>query len=285
MHGPKARIKVRIVLKYIFLGAITLVFLMPFIFMITNSFMQSTEIIDNYRVDNKDDYYNITLIPQKVTLEQYYKVLFRNPDYIRQFWNSVILTFPSVLLQIIVSFAAAYAFAKIKFAGRNILFILVLLIMLLPMQVTLVPNFMVLNFLELNEKYMGIILSSAFAPLGVCLLRQYLMYIPDDTIEASKIDGAGHMHIMFRILLPQAKTGLAAVGILSFIQNWNMVEQPLLLLKDRVKQPLSVLMSSYEYSNFGIVFAAGVVFMVPALIIFFLGQKYIVLGIKMYRRR
>ncbi len=276
--------KLRVTTKYIIISLISLVVLMPFIVMITNSFMQTQEIIANYSTQS-GEYQKLSLIPTQVTLNQYYNVFFRQSDYIRQFWNSVILTFPSVIIQIIISFMAAYALAKIKFPGRNIIFIIILIIMLLPIQVTLVPNFMVLNLLNLTNKQIGIILINIFSPLAICLLRQYLMYIPDETIEAAKIDGAGQLHIIFRIILPQAKGGIAAVAILSFIDSWNMVEQPLILLNDTMKQPLSVLMTSYNYSNIGVAFAAGVVFMIPALIIFLLGQEYIVEGIKLYRSK
>lgn len=276
--------KLRVTTKYIIISLISLVVLMPFIVMITNSFMQTQEIIANYSTQS-GEYQKLSLIPTQVTLNQYYNVFFRQSDYIRQFWNSVILTFPSVIIQIIISFMAAYALAKIKFPGRNIIFIIILIIMLLPIQVTLVPNFMVLNLLNLTNKQIGIILINIFSPLAICLLRQYLMYIPDETIEAAKIDGAGQLHIIFKIILPQAKGGIAAVAILSFIDSWNMVEQPLILLNDTMKQPLSVLMTSYNYSNMGIAFAAGVVFMIPALIIFLLGQEYIVEGIKLYRSK
>lgn len=275
---------IRIIIKYIFLIVLAFAVLMPFIVMITNSFMHSSEIIANYSSEG-NEYYKLSLIPQKVTLNQYYQVFFRRPTYIKEFWNSVILTFPTVIIQIIFSFMAAYAFAKIKFPGRDIIFAILLLIMLLPLQVTIVPNFMVLKSLKLIDKQIGIILIGTFAPLTVCLLRQYLRYISDEAMEAAKIDGASHIQIIFKIVLPQAKGGLAAAGIIAFIDSWNMVEQPLLFLSDVELMPLSVMITSFNQSSFGMAFAAGIVFMIPALIIFFLGQDYIITGIKLFGRK
>lgn len=280
-----AKQKLQIFIKYIVLSMITIIVVMPFIFMIANSFMDKTEILSNYSNLAKDTYYRTSLIPEKVTLIQYYEVLFRSPTYIRQFFNSVVLTFPALIIQIIVSFIAAYSFAKIKFPGRDIIFIFIIIIMLLPIQVTLIPNYILLRSIDLLNKQLGIVLLSAFAPLGLCLLRQYLRYIPEDAIEAAKIDGASHLKIILTIVMPQAKGGIAAVVILSFIDNWNMVEQPLLLLKDDMLRPLSLLMASFNASSFGIAFAAGVIYMIPALLIFALGQEYIILGINLYGRK
>ena len=276
--------KVRIAIKYVVLCILAAAVMMPFIFMFTNSFMSSDEISTKY--EEKDGYsqgMNFSLIPDKVSLQQYYKIFFRNPMYLRQFWNSVLLTFPTVVIQTMVAFLAAYAFAKIRFPGRDVIFVMILVLMLLPIQVTLVPNYMVMDFLNLIDTYRGIIYVGIFAPFALFLLRQYLRYIPNHSIEAALIDGAGQFQTMMQIILPQAKGGVAAVAILSFIDNWNMVEQPLLFLSETSMHPLSVFMNQFISKNFGTAFTAGIIFMVPALIIFLLGEKYIILGLKMYR--
>ena len=226
----------------------------------------------------------LSFIPNKVTLNQYYQVLFRRPTYLLQFWNSILLTVPTVIIQTVIAFMAAYAFAKIKFPGSDIIFLITLILMLLPIQVTLIPNYMVLDKFNLINTYEGIIFIGIFAPFSMCLLRQYLRYIPDDSIDAAKLDGATNIQVIFKIVLPQAKGGIAAVAILSFIENWNMVELPLLLLEDEAMHPLSIFMNRFVSTDFGLSFAAGIIFMIPVLIVFFLGEKYIVLGLKMYRR-
>lgn len=278
--------KLRILVKYIILSLFALAILMPLIFMVANSFVSSSEIIDKYvNVDSKAKSLSFSLIPDKVSYEQYYKIFFRSPKYLHKFWNSVLLTFPTVILQTLIGFMAAYAFAKVEFPGRDVVFVIILILMLLPIQVTLVPNFMVLDHLNLIDTFRGIIYTGIFAPLAICLLRQYLRYIRNDSIDAAQIDGAGSFRIMFNIILPQAKGGIAAVAILSFIDNWNMVEQPLLFLKDQNMHPLSVCMNQFISTNFGTAFTAGIIFMIPALLMFLVGEEYIVLGLKMYRSK
>jgi multiple sugar transport system permease protein len=144
--------KLRIAVKYVVLCLIALVILMPFFFMFTNSFMESDEIIAKYdESEAQSKYFSFSLIPDKVSLQQYFRIFFRSPVYLKQFWNSVLLTFPTVIIQTAVSFMAAYAFAKINFPGRHVIFVVILVLMLLPIQVTLVPNYMVLDYLKLKE--------------------------------------------------------------------------------------------------------------------------------------
>ena len=277
--------KIRIVFKYSMLTVIVIIVLLPLVFMLTNSFMDNDEIIEKYDVKTDDKgLVKLSFIPNKVTLNQYYQVLFRRPTYLLQFWNSILLTVPTVIIQTVIAFMAAYAFAKIKFPGSDIIFLITLILMLLPIQVTLIPNYMVLDKFNLINTYEGIIFIGIFAPFSMCLLRQYLRYIPDDSIDAAKLDGATNIQVIFKIVLPQAKGGIAAVAILSFIENWNMVELPLLLLEDEAMHPLSIFMNRFVSTDFGLSFAAGIIFMIPVLIVFFLGEKYIVLGLKMYRR-
>jgi multiple sugar transport system permease protein len=280
------RNKLRIAIKYVVLCLIALVILMPFIFMFTNSFMKSDEIIAKYdESEAESKYFSFSLIPDKVSLNQYFRIFFRSPVYLKQFWNSVLLTFPTVIIQTAVAFMAAYAFAKITFPGRHVIFVIILVLMLLPIQVTLVPNYMVLDYLKLINTYRGIIYTGIFAPLALFLLRQYLRYIPNQSIDAAMIDGAGQFRVMLNIILPQAKGGVAAVAILSFIDNWNMVEQPLTFLSDTKMYPLSIFMNQFISKNFGSAFTAGIIFMIPALIIFLLGEEYIILGLKLYRSK
>ncbi|MCK5129045.1 MAG: carbohydrate ABC transporter permease, partial [Clostridiales bacterium] len=240
--------------------------------------MESEEIIVKYDESKlQTKYMNFSLIPDKVSLQQYFKTFFRNSAYLKKFWNSILLTFPTVIIQTTIAFIAAYAFAKFNFPGRHIIFVVILVLMLLPIQVTLVPNYMVLDFLKLLNTYRGIIYTGIFAPLALFLLRQYLRYIPNQSIDAAMIDGAGHVRIMLSIILPQAKGGVAAVAILSFIDNWNMVEQPLAFLSNKNMYPLSIFMSQFISNNFGAAFSAGIIFMIPAVIIFLLGEEYIIL--------
>ena len=201
------------------------------------------------------------------------RCFFRRPEYLLKFWNSVIITFPTVIAQVIVSALAAFAFAKLKFPFRDKLFFVYIVLLILPLQVTLVPNYIVLDNLELLNNFLAIILPGTFSAFGICLLRQSIKYIPESSIEAARIDGASYFKIFTNIILPQIKGGLITLTLLCFIDNWNVVEQPLIYFDDEAMYPLSIGLSNVSNSDYGIVFACGVMFMIPALLIYLYGQK------------
>ena len=151
--------------------------------------------------------------------------------------------------------------------------------MLMPYQVTLVQNYLVSDFLGLLNTRWAIILPGAFAPFSVFLLTKSMRRIPVSLIESAKLDGAGEWHIFWNICLPQCRSALYSIAILVFIDYWNMVEQPLILLPDASQQPLSVYLSQMKAGEIGIAFAAAVVYMVPGLLMFLHGEAYLVEGI------
>lgn len=260
------------ILKYIFLTVITAIFLFPVVYMIACSFMSDSQISEMLDFAN-GEYKNLNMIPGMFTLEQFYQVFFRRPEYLLKFWNSVIIALPTVIGQVIVSALAAFAFAKLKFPFRDKLFFVYIVLLILPLQVTLVPNYIILDNMNLLNNFLAIILPGTFSAFGICLLRQSIKYIPDTSIEAARIDGASYFKIFTRIILPQIKGGLITLTLLSFIDNWNVVEQPLIYFDNSSMYPLSITMSDISDSDYGIIFACGVMFMIPALIIYFYGHK------------
>jgi multiple sugar transport system permease protein len=196
------------------------------------------------------------------------------------FWNSVIITVPIVVGQIIVSVLGAYAFAKLKFPFRDPLFFVYIIVMMMPFQVTLVPNFIILRQMKLLGSFAAIILPGIFSTFGVFLLKQFMAQVPDEYNEAAKIDGAGYFFTFLKIILPQCKGALASLAILVFIDNWNIVEQPLIFLEDEIKYPLSIFLSRINSSELGIAFACGILFMLPSLLVFLYGENYLVEGIQ-----
>lgn len=259
------------IIKYLFLILITAIFLFPVIYMIASSFMSSSQVNSMLDLTN-GEYKEITLVPEMFSLEQYYQVFFRRPEYLLKFWNSVIITFPTVIGQIVVSALAAFAFAKLKFPFRDKIFFVYIVLLILPLQVTLVPNYIVLDYLGLLNNFMAAILPGTFSAFGVCLLRQSIKYIPESSIEAARIDGASYLKIFINIILPQIKGGIITLSLLCFIDNWNVVEQPLIYFDDESMYPLSIELSNISNSDYEIVFACGVMFMIPALLIYLYGQ-------------
>ena len=263
-------------------------FLMPTVLTITNSFMTQSEITANYgqvfqnATDGKSyikDKINLKFIPDKVSFSQYFTVLLKSPDFLYKFWNSVILVAPIVLAQLAVASVAAYGFTRWRGKIRDTIFFAYVILMLMPYQVTLVPNYLVSDFLGLLNTRWAIILPGAFAPFSVFLLTKSMRRIPSSLIESAKLDGAGEWHIFWNICLPQCRSALYSIAILVFIDYWNMVEQPLILLPDASQQPLSVYLSQINAGEIGIAFAAAVVYMVPGLLMFLHGEAYLVEGI------
>ena len=263
-------------------------FLMPTVLTITNSFMRQSEITANYgqvfqnATDGKSyikDKINLKFIPDKVSFTQYFTVLLKSPDFLYKFWNSVILVAPIVLAQLAVASVAAYGFTRWRGKIRDTIFFAYVILMLMPYQVTLVPNYLVSDFLGLLNTRWAIILPGAFAPFSVFLLTKSMRRIPASLIESAKLDGAGEWHIFWNICLPQCRSALYSIAILVFIDYWNMVEQPLILLPDASQQPLSVYLSQINAGEIGIAFAAAVIYMVPGLLMFLHGEAYLVEGI------
>ena len=261
-------------------------FLLPTVLTITNSFMSESEINSNYGMIFStttggyiSKHVNLKFIPDKVTFSQYVTGLVKSPAYLIKFWNSVLLVVPIVVFQVAIAALAAYSFTRWRGKVRSLIFFFYVILMLMPYQVTLVPNYLVAEKLGTLNTRWAIILPGIFAPFSVFLLTKFMRRIPYALIESAKIDGAGEWQIFTRICLPQCRSALFSIAILVFIDYWNMVEQPIVLLSDAEKQPLSVYLSSINEGEIGLAFAMAVIYMVPSLLIFLKGEEYLVEGI------
>jgi len=264
-------------------------FLMPIILTITNSFMASSEISSNYGVifatnDTGGKVFvsetvNLKFIPDIVSFSQYITVLLKSPEYLLKFWNSVVLVAPIVVFQLVVAALASYGFARYRGRIREIIFFLYIILMLMPYQVTLVPNYLVSDWLNILDTKWAIWLPGIFSPFAVFLLTKFMRRIPSAMIEAAQIDGAGEWQIFQKICLPLCKGSIASVAILVFIDYWNMVEQPLILLSDPEMHPLSVFLSKINAGEIGLAFAVATIYMVPTLLVFLYGEEYLIDGI------
>ncbi|MEK3790513.1 carbohydrate ABC transporter permease [Paenibacillus sp. FSL R7-0204] len=273
----------------VLMGAIALLMLFPIGVTLINSFMSSREIGINYgpigqmnqvTPGRSDPFANLKWLPDQVSLEQYGKVLLDSPMYLSMFWNSVFLVVPIIAGQTLIAALAAYAFSKLRFRGREALFLVYVLTMLMPFQVTLVPNYIMADRLGLLNSAGAIILPGIFAAFGVFMLRQFMLDIPYAYIEAAKMDGAGHLRIFYTIIVPMVQPGLAALTILLFVDYWNMVEQPLIFLDDPLRQPLSVYLSNIS-SEKGLAFAASMIYMAPMVLLFLYAETYFIEGIQL----
>ena len=183
------------------------------------------------------------------------------------------------LFQLIVASLASYGFARYSGKLRSLVFFSYVILMLMPYQVTLVPNYLVAEKLNILNTYWAIWLPGIFSPFAVYLLTKFMKRIPVGVMEAAQIDGAGEWQIYRLICMPLCKGALCSAAILVFIDYWNMVEQPLILLSDAEMHPLSVFLSKINSGEIGLAFAVATIYMVPSLLVFLYGEEYLVDGI------
>ncbi|WIV13716.1 ABC transporter permease subunit [Proteiniborus sp. MB09-C3] len=261
-----------------------LLFLLPIIFIISNSFMGELEIISRYTKDitqynvtdltaNGMHFVNIGFISDNPTISSYLNVLFNNPKYLKAYLNSILIIVPILVGQSIISPLAAYAFEYSKWRYKEILFFIYILIMLMPLQVLLVPNYLVVDWLGLVDTHWAIILPAIFNPIGVFIIRLQLKGFPKECIEAAQNNGATHFQIFKYIVLPNMKSSIAILVVLIFTEYWNVIEQGIVFLKTSSLEPLSIYLSQIVDENLGVFFSTSCLYLIPVFIIFFIGSK------------
>jgi alpha-1,4-digalacturonate transport system permease protein len=211
-----------------------------------------------------------------------YTEAFEMYNYMRYFTNSVIVTSLATILTLIINSMAAYAFAKYNFRGRDGLFVMTLAMIMIPLQVILIPIYLVVSSLGLVNTYWGMIIPAAATPTGVFIIRQYMLTIPDELIEAARIDGAGEFRIFARIVLPLCRPALAVVAIFSILWRWNDFLWPLLIAQKEELYTLPValaLLNGQLVVPYNIVLAMSVMSIIPVLFMFVFMQRQIVQGI------
>ena len=270
---------------FVLCAGLSVLFLLPTVLTVTNSFMDESELSSDYGMvfaaadgGYLSETVHLRFIPENFTLSHYTDGLFKSPEYLRKLWNSVLLVVPIVILEVSVAALAAYGFSRWRGKLRSRLFFFYMVLMLMPYQVTMVPDYLINKQLGLLNTRWAIILPGVFAPFSVFLLTRSMRRIPSSVIEAARIDGASEWDIFTKICLPECRSVLCAVAVLVFIDYWNMVEQPLILLDDPEMRPLSVFLSSVSPREIGLAFAMATVYMIPALALFLLGEKHLTEG-------
>ena len=276
--------------RYILLTLLSGIFIVPLLITFTNSFMSEVEIGLNYTTKLSifdavngisQKFVSFVLIPSKVIIAQYKAVLFEQPAFTVLIMNSIKITLPVVVGNVIVSLCSAYAFTIWKWKHKEKVFFVYIIVMLMPLQAVLVPNYIIADWLRIKTSYLAIILPGIFSPFGVFLMRQSMKAIPKEYFEAAKIDGASDWYIFIYVVLPQMKSGIAALAMLVFIEYWNLVEQAIVFIKDYFKEPLSVFLSRIADGQIALIFAASCVFMFLPLWFLALGQKHLEKGIEL----
>ena len=223
---------------------------------------------------------DLSLLPGTFSVQGYVQVFLRRTAYWLRFWRTLAMCGAIVAGQLLVSILGGFAFAKYSFPGRRWLFYLLVVLMLMPVQVTLVPNYIVLERLNLLDSYGALILPAMFLPFGTFLMTQIFKSVPDEVLQAGQIDGAGTLTLLFRVLLPAGRAGAVSLCLLTFIDAWNMVEQPLAFLRDSEMYPFSVFLASTSRDALAVVFPCGVLAMLPVLLLFWFFNEELVESIE-----
>lgn len=219
-------------------------------------------------------------VPFPISLEQYRTVLFYSRDTLHFFWNTVILTIPTLCGGMVFSLLSGYGLAKFKFPFRKLVFFSYIMVMLLPIQIQLVGTYLFYDKVHLLGRYIGVILPGVFSPFGAFLIYQFMRKVPYNTLESGRLDGANELTLFMKIVLPQVRSGIASMLILMLIDCWNMVEMPMTLLGDEGKYPLAIMLRS-QSTDIGIqVYAAAILFTVPLLLVFSMAGDSLVEGIE-----
>ena len=255
----------------------------PFIMILSSTLMPVDEIKQNFGAVllNDDGYASWNLIPKYISLKPLIELLLDSPEFFVMFWNSVKLVLPILLGQLVISVPMAWGLVNFnKCKLRKIIFGIYMVLMVMPFQVSMVSNYLVLDKLHILNTRFSIILPAIFSTFPVFILYQFFKGIPKEIIEAGQIDGANDFQIFISIAIPMGRSGIISILILGFLEYWNLIEQPLAFLKDSDLFPLSLYISKISYENIGIATVSAFIMLLPSLLVFLDGQTYLEDGIK-----
>jgi multiple sugar transport system permease protein len=245
--------------------------LFPFVWMVSTSFKSPGEIFTQ----------TPTFIPTQPTLDNFRNLL-NSANLGSSFFNSLVFAFGMTLLSVFFNAMAAYGFAKLSFPGREKLFALLLLTIMVPGQVTMMPVFLILKTLGLLNTFTGLIVPGIASVFGIFMLRQFMREVPEEILEAARIDGCSEFRIFFSIMLPLCRPILATLAIFSFIGAWNEFFWPLIIMLREDMQTLPVALANLNgqfNTDWGLLMAGSVLVVVPVIIVFLTAQKHYIKGI------
>ena len=271
-------------LSTLLLLAVAAVMLLPIVFTFLYSFFPKSEIAAYLAQRGSYDterWMDVLFSPALVSLRQYYTILIEEPQYLRLFCNSLFYGVAVLLGQMLVLPLTAYGLSRFVFRGRDALFFLVLVLMVLPFQVTMAPSVMTLRALGLQNTVWAVILPLWFSPFYLFLLRQFMIAIPNEILEAGMMDGAGTFRCFLHVVTPVCRPILCAAAALSFADTWNLVEQPLLYLESDSLRPLSVMFNRMSEESASIAFAGAALYLLPMLLVYVYFQEDILLGVQL----
>lgn len=243
--------------------------------------MDNWEIMDAIGpiLTEQGSYASWRLFPRYPTLKNIVGLLLDSPEFFQMFWNSVKITGGILMGQLLIGTPAAWGLARYSFRGRKWIYLLYIIMMMMPFQVTMLSEYLVLDRLQLLDSHAAIILPGIFSTFSVFIMYRFFCSIPESILEAARMDGAGELRIFFHIGIPLGASGIISALVLSFLECWNMIEQPMTFLTTKSLWPLSLFLPRIDDSNAGISLSASLAALIPAVLIFLAGQEYLEQGI------
>lgn len=246
--------------RILFLIILTFFFLFPVIYMIVSSMCAGAK--------------------AGFSLMSYYVVFFESPGYLVKFWRSLFMCIVIASGQTIFSCMAGTAFAKYHFIGKKLFLAMMALFMILPVQVTLLPNYLLLEKLGFLNSWKALIIPAVFSPFGVVWLTFIIQTLPNEWIEAARLDRANQLQIVRYIIVPEIKPAIVALFVLTFVESWNMVEQPIIFLKGPLDYPLSVFLAGITENSIGVQSVCGILCLIPVTFLFLYYRKELTDGLQ-----
>lgn len=250
---------------------LAIIFLFPVFWVVVSSLKSQSELFR----------YPLTILPAKVTFENYVAA-FQRGDFLRYFSNSSFVAIVATLITVIINIMAGYALAKYRFRGRDAIFYIMIGTLMIPLQVIMIPIFILLRNVGLLNSLWGVIIPPAATPTGIFLARQYMLTIPDSLIEVARIDGGSEWYIFRAIILPLSKPIIATIAIFSFMWRWNDFLWPFIVISNRksmtIQQALANFVGQFQI-HWGELLAMTTVTMLPMIVVFLMFQKYFIKGI------
>lgn len=266
--------KLGLYISFIMLAFICIIFLTPFFFMLVSSFKPGLELMRSG--------INLKINFDIMSLNNYKMLFFGDNRFLNWFKSSVIITFGHTILSLLFSSMVGYGLAVYDFKGKNLLFLIVLLVMMVPLQILLLPLYKLMITLKLINTYMGVILPFAVSPFAIFFFRQYILGLPKELIDAARIDGCSEFKIFFIIIAPLMKPAFGAMTILEAMTSWNSFVWPLIVLRstERLTLPvgLASLITPYG-NNYDMLMPGAVMSVIPITIVFLLNQRVFIEGL------
>lgn len=253
----------------------------PVLFLAAGMFMGNQEIMTSIApvMERQEGYAAWRLIPQYPTGKNVVELLLDTPEFFQMFWNSVKITGAILAGQLIFGMPAAWGLARYSFRGKKCIYMLYIVMMMMPFQVTMLSEYLVIDQLGLMDTSAAVILPGIFGTFSVFIMYRFFCGISESVLEAARIDGAGERQVFFRIGIPLGASGIISALVLSFLESWCMIEQAMTFLETKSLWPLSLFLPQIDESNAGVSLCASFMALLPAVFVFLAGQNYLEQGI------